>query len=320
MHMRDGEAWNGVRQLAFEENAWFEPKNTEQALSTWAGQLTSDALTRWLNSIPHTQNPKNIGIVMAGNIPMVGLHDLLSVLAVGHRAFVKLSADDTVLMKAVISFLHDQGLSDRIVIADRIKDVDAVIATGSNNSSRYFEYYFKDIPRVIRKNRSSVAVVHSTDEPSLELIRKDIFDFFGKGCMNVSKVYLKAGSDIVSFIDHLEGAEDVMNYHRYHSNYTYHKALFLMNKEQHLDNGFILIKQDQGIHAPLGCLFFDFFKDDTTLYQELEAQKDEIQLIVNGKEASETTIPQVRFGETQNNQLDRYADNVDIPSFLGSIE
>lgn len=318
-HMSDTTNWEFVKRQAHDQNAWFEPKFVDQALETWAAQLQREPLEAWMSSLLYSDNPKVVGIVMAGNIPMVGLHDLICVLATGHRAKVKLSSDDRPLMKEVIAILSSFGIGESIEEAQNLKEIDAVIATGSNNSSRYFQYYFKDIPKVIRKNRSSVAVVESLEVPEIHEIGKDIFNFFGKGCMNVSKVYLKRGCDIVTFIDGLEGHAFVADNHRYHSNYTYHKALFLMNKEKHLDNGFLLLKQDEGLHSPLGCLFYEFYDNSEELYNRLETKRSEIQLIVNENTAAHVALPQVRFGQSQANELDRYADNVDIPSFLGSI-
>lgn len=300
------------------ENPWFTEQMVSFASKNWGECLSASSVDNWLkdsNDIEYSA--KKVGIIMAGNIPFVGLHDLLSVLVSGHKAICKLSSQDTPLMKWCIYTLYEiePKLKNRISIAeDRLDKVDALIATGSDNSSRYFEYYFKDIPRIIRKNRSSVAVIDSDILPlEIEQLADDIFRYYGLGCRNVGKIHLPEGYDITKIIDGLEKYKDIIHHHKYANNYTYHKAILLMNLDKHLDNGFAIFQEKNDlIKPPLSTLFFSFYKDKDSLVDEL-MRNSNIQCIV-GK--GEGLVP---FGEAQNPGLSNYADNVNTLEFLGSI-
>lgn len=296
------------------ENPWFNEDAVRTATKQWTLALEEGNVVEWLNQ--YTINPMNkkVGIIMAGNIPFVGLHDLLSVLVTGATAICKLSSNDQVLMKWVILTLHqlDSALKERVVIAEeRLTGIEALIATGSNNSSRYFEYYFKDIPRLIRKNRSSVAIIDSKDTViEYKKLASDIFTYFGLGCRNVGKVFLPTGFDIVKLIDNFEGYSDIQHHHKYANNYTYHKAILLMNLDKHLDNGFLILQEKENeLKAPLSQLFYAFYEDKNELINTLK-QSDEIQCIVGSDEG---LIP---FGDSQKPSLLDYADQVDTVEFV----
>ncbi len=255
---------------------------------------------------------------MAGNIPMVGFHDLLSVLCTGHNAMVKLSQNDEVLMKFVVAKLNEINpkLGERIHIAERIQKPDAVIATGSNNTARYFEYYFRDIPRIIRKNRTSIAVLSGkeTDE-QLGLLADDIFQYFGLGCRNVTKLLIPQEFDITRILDNLIKYQNLIDHNKYANNYTYHKAIFLMNLTEHLDTGYVLAKEDEKLHSPLGCIFYERYNTLDDVEHQLSELEEEIQVVVSDIDQ----LSAQPFGSTQATQLTDYADGVNTLNYLTLI-
>lgn len=309
-----------VRRAGF-ENAWFTDDNVRYALKSWSKLLNTAILEEWVarESLKGATNPKKVAVIMAGNIPLVGLHDLLSVLISGHKAMVKLSKDDTALMQFVISLLqrYDRYFNEAIEVVERVQEPGAVIATGSNNTARYFEYYFGKYPNIIRKNRNSVAILtgeESSDE--LDALGDDIFRYFGLGCRNVTKIYVPAGYELPTFYDGLAGHYEVLNNSRYANNYTYHKAILLMNLHEHLDNNFILLKKDRLIYSPIGCLNYDFYSSTESLLNELEERKDEIQVVVSSQGWLANSVP---FGESQQPALWDYSDGVNTVKFLKEL-
>jgi len=302
---------------AFLLNPWFTEKNVDVCLKNWSKALLRTEVEKWLGQA-EDGNKKRVGIVMAGNIPLVGLHDLLAVFGQGKIAVIKKSHNDTTLIQYVIDFFHDYNhdFQELITTADQMKGIDAVIATGSNNSSRYFEYYFKDIPHIIRKNRTGIAVLNGKENlDEMAFLAKDIFTYFGLGCRNVTKLYVPQGYDFVPLIESMSEFEDVINHHKYANNYTYHKAIFLMNLDKHLDTGFLLIKEAAGLHAPLGCLFYESYNNLEDLRRKLDEAQDQLQVI----ESNDSEYSDVRFGQGQLTTLFDYADDVNTLDFISAI-
>jgi len=307
---------------AHTENAWFTIPNQMRAIKQWSEVLEVNQIENWLKKydLPNESSEKTVAIVMAGNIPLVGLHDLICVLAAGFKVLVKPSSDDAVLMEWVITCLKQKfaSLDARIqVIKDKkLEGFDAVIATGSNNSFRYFEYYFKDKASLLRKNRNSIAILAGDEsETELDLLADDILTYFGMGCRNVSKVLIPEGFDIKLLIHKLEKYNDYIHHHKFANNYTYHKAIFLMNFNEHLDAGFLIIKQDPKIAAPIGVLFYDFYKNMEEVESLILEKKDELQCIVS-KLALKDAIP---YGSSQKPSLETYADGEDTLMFLSKL-
>lgn len=315
------EDFNRVIDSALNHNAWFQPEEVKRSLSSLQEMLQPEALQKWFEQISVTETPKKIGMILAGNIPMVGFHDILSVLATGNIAVIKLSSSDSkllpILLKQLITF--EPALAERIVFAERLKDFDAIIATGSNNSSRYFDYYFGKVPNIIRKNRNSIAVLdgkESTEE--IALLGHDIFDYFGLGCRNVSKIYLPEGYEIKNFFEPLETFQPIINHFKYNNNYDYNKSIYLVNGEPHFDNGFLLLKEDKGLSSPLAVLYFEYYKNIEELNQTLGGMQDQIQCIVSHADLKpESDV--VSFGQSQHPQLWDYADNVNTVAFLNGL-
>ena len=250
---------------------------------------------------------------MAGNIPLVGFHDFLCVLLSGNNVLAKLSSNDKVLLPYLSNYLIQQepSLAARIAFTEgKMEGFDAVIATGSNNTSRYFEYYFGKKPNIIRKNRNSIAILtgkESTEE--LTALGEDIFRYYGLGCRNVSKIYVPKGYDFEPFFNAIFSYKDIVDQHKYANNYDYNKAVYLMSNFKILDNGFLILKEDDGQASPISVLFYAYYDAEETLEQELNAQEEQIQCIVSKKGG-------IGFGETQKPKLHDYADGVDTMEFL----
>lgn len=313
---------NPVFTKAYQQNPWFTIEYTKKAIAAWGDQLNTEHLNKWLSVYQDMPQPapKNVVVIMAGNIPLVGLHDLLSILVCGHKAIVKLSSDDTVLMKWVIENIINIApeWADKIEITDERlpKNFDAVIATGSNNTNRYFEYYFKTKPSLLRKARTSVAVLTGNETPEdLHKLGEDIFTYFGLGCRNVSKIYVPEGYDIAHFYEGIADFYEHINHNKYANNYTYHKAILLMNLTKHFDNNFLLLKEDTNIASPLGVMFYEQYTNLDELSKTLENNKDQIQCVVS-KISLNNSVP---FGKAQQPELTDYADGVDTVKFLLEI-
>jgi hypothetical protein len=310
------DANDAVIQQNSYKNQWFTVENQLYALKNWSKQLTTTQLSEFASIYQFKSEPKIVGIIMAGNVPLVGLHDLVCVLLSGNIAQIKLSKDDEILPRFLIQHLVTNFplLKDRLIIVDKLADYQAAIATGSNNSSRYFEYYFRGVPHIIRKNRTSVAILDKdASEKERYELAEDIFRYYGLGCRNVGKIYLPEGYPLPDLLDHWNHWFFLSDQNKYFNNYTYHKALLLMNLEPHFDNGFLTLKESESIFSPLGCLFYEFYNDPTHLDSILMNHKDDIQCIMG---RGDNRIP---FGKAQLTQLNDFADGIDTMKFLESI-
>ncbi len=294
-------------------NGWFTSENVGLSLRNWANALGEDNLKDWLSDYKlEITEPQTVAIICAGNIPMVGFHDILCVLISGHRAMIKLSSDDARLIPLALYLIMkwQPTMKDQILWADgKLEKFDRIIATGSDNTSRYFHAYFDKYPNIIRQTRTSIAILNGTETPEeLNALGHDIFDYFGLGCRNVCKVYFPEGYDINTLIAALLPFQEIAKHNKYANNYDYNKAVWLLNREDLLENGFMLFKQDKGIIAPTGSLFYEYYNDQNDLLKELEALNDKIQCIVGHGH-----IP---FGQAQCPTLRDYADNIDVMQFL----
>ena len=309
-----------ILEEAERKNAWFDRENCLMTLHHWAGLLKKENLSQWLSSYSIENIPqKRIALILAGNIPLVGFHDLLCTLLIGHTAIVKLSSNDKVLLPFLISELKNLTsiFEDKIIFTEeKLTDFDAVIATGSNNTARYFEYYFGKKPHIIRKNRNSVAILTGEEtKEELELLGKDIFTYFGLGCRNVSKIFIPENYDFTNFFQAIYSFHSVMNHQKYINNYDYNKAVYLMNLEQLLENGFLLLKEDKHYASPIATLFYEKYTNISSLQERLTEDKELIQCIVsNGSFPNSIT-----FGQAQIPSLRDYADGIDTIAFLNNI-
>jgi hypothetical protein len=302
-------------------NAWFTEQEVYRSLKALSQMLNEDDLKIWFEDIKITTVPKRVGLILAGNIPLVGFHDVLSVLATGNIALIKLSSSDDKLLPGVLRQLCaiEPTLEDQIVYVERLKNFDAVIATGSNNTSRYFEYYFGKVPNIIRKNRTSVAVLTGTEvEEDIAALGHDLFDYFGLGCRNVSKIYLPEDYDVKNFFEPLEQYNDIINHFKYNNNYDYNKSIYLVNSAKHFDNGFLLLKEDTGFSSPLAVLYFERYGKIEEVEAALTGNQDNLQCVVSKAHLQiETAV--LDFGKSQHPRLWDYADNVNTIQFLNSF-
>jgi hypothetical protein len=263
--------------------------------------------------------PKTVGLILAGNIPLVGFHDFLSVVVSGHKVLVKTSSNDQKLLPFLSNYLIsiNSELENYITFTEgKLENFDAVIATGSNNTARYFEFYFKDKPSIIRKNRNSVAILTGNEShEDLVNLGEDIFRYFGLGCRNVSKLFVPKDYNFENFFKAIYEYKDVIFYEKYSNNYDYNKAVFLMSNFKLLDNEFLTIKEDTSYSSPISSVFYEYYDDLNEITSRLENDADQIQCIVS-KDAIENSI---LFGQTQKPNLWDYADNVDTLVFLQQI-
>lgn len=301
-------------------NGWFTPDQIRFALQSWAEALTESNLTQWLNNTSFLNNtPKKVGLVLAGNIPLVGFHDVLCVLVSGHKALIKTSSNDQKLLPFLMEYLIcvEPALKDAVTFTEgKLDGFDAVIATGSNNTARYFDYYFKDKPSIIRKNRNSVAILNGQEsKEDLILLGEDIFRYFGLGCRNVSKLFVPEGYNFEAFFEAMYTYHDCIHYDKYANNYDYNKAVFLMSLFKILDNGFMTIKEDTGYASPISSVFYEYYSDLNTLQNRLQDDAENLQCIVSNA-LTPNSIP---FGKTQRPDLWDYADHVNTLEFLNAL-
>ncbi len=317
----DTTAWDDVILRAGQQNAWFTEENVRLALRGISRMLAEEQLTSWLatyQELPRTSEVKAVGIIMAGNIPLVGFHDLLAVLITGNRALVKTSSQDELLPQKLVESLVTiepayAGLIE--FVEGRMTGFTHVIATGSTNSARYFDYYFSRYPSVIRGNRNSVAVItgrETADE--LHALGKDVFRFFGLGCRNVSKLFIHRSVNLAGLLTHFEGWHHIIGHNKYHNNYDYHKAIMLVERIPHLDTGFLLLREDRSLACPVSVLHYETFDDVAEVQARLMADSDSVQCVVAS--AGTGIVQSVPFGKSQEPAPWDYADGVDTMAFL----
>jgi hypothetical protein len=307
-------------ELSQSHNGWFTPEQVYFAINSWAEALTEDNLDKWLSRYDFSNvQPKTVGLILAGNIPLVGFHDFLSVVVSGHKVLVKTSSNDQKLLPFLANYLIsvNSELENHIKFTEgKLENFDAVIATGSNNTARYFEFYFKDKPSIIRKNRNSVAILTGSEShENLVNLGEDIFRYFGLGCRNVSKLFVPKDYNFENFFKAIYEYKDVIFYEKYSNNYDYNKAVFLMSNFKLLDNEFLTIKEDTSYSSPISSVFYEYYEDLNEIKSRLKNDADQIQCIVS-KDAIENSI---LFGQTQKPNLWDYADNVDTLAFLQQI-
>ena len=307
-------------------NGWFTPENVRNAIGGIVELLKKDTLIDWIsayiNELSRTNKTKKIAVIMAGNIPMVGFHDMLCILISGNKFIGKLSSDDKLLLPAISKILIaiEPEFEEYIQFNDStLKDIDAVIATGSNNSSRYFEYYFGKYPHIIRKNRNSVAILTGKESKNeLNALGKDIFQYFGLGCRNVSKLFVPKGYQFDPFYEAIFDYGYVINNNKYSNNYDYNRTVYLMNNSSNmLDNNFLLLKEDSNYSSPIGVVYYEHYENEESVKQKLTNDIAHIQCIVGNSFSGLNTIS---FGSTQLPKPTDYADGIDTMHFLIKLQ
>lgn len=303
-------------------NPWFTQDFLLLAIKAIGESLSMEKLNQWLkkyeNDIDDINSPKTVGVVMAGNLPLVGFHDYLSVLISGNRIVAKLSQDDSKLLPLlhqILVAIEPEFGGQAVFTQEKLTDFDAIIATGSNNTARYFEYYFGKYPNIIRKNRNGVAVLTGEEsQTELEGLADDIFMYFGLGCRNVSKLFIPHGYTFEVLFSAFKKYEYIAHHSKYANNYDYNKSIFLINKIKFQDNGFVLLKEDSLFSSPISVLYFEYYDKMEDLNKLLESQKDKMQCLVSNK--SLKNIDHLPFGQAQQPELWDYADGIDTLQFI----
>ncbi len=298
-------------------NGWFTRDNILFSLKEWSTLLNKDKLKAWLSNYELPENyPKTVAIIMAGNIPLVGFHDFLSVLITGNKVLCKLSSNDKIVLPFLAKYLIEcePELKSKIVFTEnKLENFDAVIATGSNNTARYFEHYFGKKPNIIRRNRNSVAILTGNESTEqLAGLGEDIFRYYGLGCRSVSKLFVPEKYDFDAFFKGLYNFNPIINQHKYANNYDYNKAVYLMSEFQILENGFLMLKEDENYASPIASIFYETYSSIETLKEKIAVDKDKIQCIV----AHGFSNNEVPFGTTQKPVLSDFADGIDTVDFL----
>jgi len=316
--------WEKVLQLAEQENGWFTPESIIRALKGISLWLEKGALTKWLAEYPQlkTENkkPLTVGVVMAGNIPLVGFHDFLCVLLSGNILHAKLSHSDARLLPFLANKLIEiePAWKEKIQFVEKLNGtLNAVIATGSNNTARHFEYYFRNVPHIIRRNRNGIAVLTGSEtDTELNALGVDIFSYFGLGCRNVSKLYVPNNYDFSNFFKNIEPYKTVINHNKYHSNYVYNRTIYLMDGKKFTDNGFLAVINNPALSSPIAVLNFEEYENMEKLNKDLNGMKEQIQCVVCKDQKLDAPAKVIPFGETQSPSLSDYADGVDVMLFL----
>ncbi|WP_347216701.1 acyl-CoA reductase [Chryseobacterium sp.] len=297
------------------ENPWFTVDNQKFALQQWADLLTEDNIKNWLKNYSISAISKRVGLILAGNIPLVGFHDVISVVLSNHIPLLKLSSKDKYLIPFLLrKWKEFSGDQIQFEFVEKLENFDAVIATGSNNTARYLEYYFKDHLSIIRKNRTSVAVLKGDEsDEELQLLAKDIFQYFGLGCRNVTRIFIPQDFVIDRLFENFLGFQDIINHNKYANNYDYNRAVYLLNLEKFWDNNFVMLKEDDKLFSPLSVINFSRYGSLDDVKTFIAENEENIQCVVAKEELG---LDSISFGEAQNPGLDTYADNVDTMKFL----
>lgn len=309
--------WNQLVEKSLHVNPWFTRESINSSLTGLSLMLELEDLQNWYHRYSDLPRPesKRVGMVLAGNIPFVGFHDVFCAAIAGHSVVAKCSVQDQLLLPALMELFYQstnyKGF-DVEWVKGKMPEIDAMIATGSNNTSRYFEYYFSSIPHIIRKNRSAVAMLTGREtEEDLRKLGPDILSYFGLGCRNVSKIYVHDDFEIDRFFKAIYDFHPIINHHKYANNYDYYRALWMLNREDLLDNGFLILRPSEAIASPIATVFYERYSSESELRTELKSRAKEIQCIVS--------LVDVPFGLAQRPRLWDYADGIDTMKFLLTI-
>jgi hypothetical protein len=311
------EDWQKAKDKVYLENRWFIPEFIELSVNNIAQKFLQpqqvDQLIKQYGMPEENSNPKKVGIVMAGNIPLVGFHDFFCVLLTGHHAMIKPSSKDEALITHLVNKLIEWNdeVEQFITISGMIKNCDAYIATGSNNSSRYFEYYFGKYPSIIRKNRTSVAILtgYETHE-ELKKLSDDVYQYFGLGCRNVTKIFVPKNYDFVPLLNAFKKYDHLADHHKYKNNYDYNLAIHILNNKYYMTNNSIILIENESPFSPISQLHYEYYSNKNELREKLKKDQS-IQCIVSKKD--------IGFGEAQCPNVNDYADGIDTMKFLMSL-
>ncbi|PIE50777.1 MAG: acyl-CoA reductase [Flavobacteriales bacterium] len=300
------------------ENAWFTPESLKSALLEWANAFDEDKIKAWLSHYSPVNEQKTVGLILAGNIPLVGWHDVMSVILSGHTAMIKLSSKDKNIIPFLLKLWNEYSENNiDYQLVEKLENFDAVIATGSNNTARYLNYYFEKYPHIIRKNRTSIGVLDGTEtDEEIQKLAQDIFTYYGLGCRNISRLFLPKDFKLDQLFENFMEFSEIINHNSYANNYDYNKAIYLLNQEQFWDNNFVMLKEDEQLFSPLSVINFTHYNDMEEVKNFIDENQDSIQCVVSKKDFMEHIIP---LGKAQQPELMDYADHIDTMKFLREI-
>jgi hypothetical protein len=313
-----------AQQQAQRENPWFTPENMQAMLHAIANNyLQAAALQRFVGNYSALQQPlaasdvRTVGIVMAGNIPLVGFHDLLCVFLSGHRSQIKYSSKDKALMTFVVQSLYQlcDECKSSITSVEVLRQFDAVIATGSDNTNRYFEQYFQPYPHLLRGHRTSVAVLDGSESPAqLANLSNDMLSYFGLGCRNITQLFVPKGYDFAPLLQQIDEQKMVIQHHKYKNNYDHYRAIFLLDRTPHWESDCVLLTEAKDRWAaPVAVVYYRYYDSITEIEQLLGEHHQQIQCVVGNLQGSSQYV---EFGKSQQPQLHDYADGIDTMQWL----
>lgn len=303
-------------------NPWFSQENILTSLVAIRDQMLDAQLLReWLSDYHLTEvKPKKVGLILAGNIPAVGFHDVLCTLVSGHYGLIKLSDKDRIIIPFLLKQLIEiqPAFAHQFEYVDQLKNMDAVIATGSDNTGIYFSNYFGRYPNIIRKHRNSIAILDGKEDTEALLnLGRDIFQYFGLGCRNVSKIYIPADYNIDNLLEVLHEYNDIINHHKYKNNFDYNLAVFLLNRVKYKNNGCLMMIEDERLTSRIASIHYEYYTDDADLTIKLNTIIDKVQCIASNKPLP--GFATVALGNTQRPGLSDYADGIDTLAFLKKL-
>lgn len=300
------------------ENPWFTIENQKFALKQWTDLLTEENIADWLKEYQISKTTKRVGLILAGNIPLVGFHDVISVVLSNHIPVIKLSSKDKYMIPFLLKKWNEFSEGNvSFEFVEKLENFDAVIATGSNNTARYLEYYFKNHLNIIRKNRTSIAVLKGDEtEEELKLLAEDIFRYFGLGCRNVTRLFIPQDFVLDRLFESFLDFQEIINHNKYANNYDYNRAVYLLNQDKFWDNNFVMLKEDEKLFSPLSVINFSRYSSLDEVKSFISENEENIQCVVAKEELG---LDSIKLGEAQNPGLDTYADNVDTMKFLSVI-
>jgi len=315
------ETFAEIVKTEYLHNGWFTEENIKYSIGAISDSLSEQKIEIWLskyNIVNVNKKLNRVGVILAGNLPLVGFHDFLCVLITGNIFVGKMSSKDNRLLKTVSQILVtiEPEFANYILYEEnQLKNIDAVIATGSNNSARYFEYYFGKYPNIIRKNRNSIAIFEGNEtQQQVEKLADDIFTYFGLGCRNVSKIYIPDNFDIKRFFEGVFKYSEIINHNKYANNYAYNRTIYLMNSVKFYDNNFVMLKEDTNLSSPVSVVFFEYYSDIKDVIGFIKNNSDKLQCVSTDIDITE--IETIKLGNTQKPELWDYADNIDTIEFL----
>ncbi|MCF2219277.1 acyl-CoA reductase [Chryseobacterium sp. PS-8] len=300
------------------ENPWFTIENQKFALKQWTDLLTEENIADWLKEYQISKTTKRVGLILAGNIPLVGFHDVISVVLSNHIPVIKLSSKDKYMIPFLLKKWNEFSEGNvSFEFVEKLENFDAVIATGSNNTARYLEYYFKNHLNIIRKNRTSIAVLKGDEtEEELKLLAEDIFRYFGLGCRNVTRLFIPQDFVLDRLFESFLNFQEIINHNKYANNYDYNRAVYLLNQDKFWDNNFVMLKEDEKLFSPLSVINFSRYSSLDEVKSFMAENEENIQCVVAKDELG---LDSIKLGEAQNPGLNTYADNVDTMKFLSVI-